>query len=548
MKTFIKINFNHFHRLSKKKYFNLLIIVSIGLFFRLFYLLKKTGDIFLPNLGGDSCHHYNMAYNIASGIGPKTSFIFSYWFYHDHIPAMTDVYAPGYSYFLSLFLLIKDEFFFLRLSSLAVGIISILLAFFLGKIVHSKKLGYLSALIICFNFFHIENSTVVMRENFNLLLVQIFFLNLFLLKNNKILFCTLGIVIGYCTMTLLGAWIILLIIFLLYYFYMFNININFFINFGITLLFFSITAFPWAITSYDYFGEVFFSYSSYIPYVTEWSSMMYERGLPDINNFWLKVDLYEYFKNHLIWGVKNFYKFHLMVFPTFAFPLSFVTIPVIILGTYKLKFNGLVLLIFAVLYFLAISFASYAMQGQLWPRHFLVFLAPVSILLGYGLILIYDKVVKYQIFKNKLKILLKYKILIYIISILITVVGIQVKASFWERESSYFYEFGKKIKNITNENDVIIYAYTMQDLWCATKRKSISDIAFFAPQTMNRINEEIKKYNVTYLFIDTSNHIYQRPSVPDNNIDSIIELFYSSLKLKLILKDEINRYYFYKII
>jgi hypothetical protein len=188
------------------------------------------------------------------------------------------------------------------------------------------------------------------------------------------------------------------------------------------------------------------------------------------------------------------------------------------------------------------------MQGQLWPRHFLVFLAPVSILLGYGLILIYDKVVKYQIFKNKLKILLKYKILIYIISILITVVGIQVKASFWERESSYFYEFGKKIKNITNENDVIIYAYTMQDLWCATKRKSISDIAFFAPQTMNRINEEIKKYNVTYLFIDTSNHIYQRPSVPDNNIDSIIELFYSSLKLKLILKDEINRYYFYKII
>jgi asparagine N-glycosylation enzyme membrane subunit Stt3 len=237
-----------------------------------------------------------------------------------------------------------------------------------------------------------------------------------------------------------------------------------------------------------------------------------------------------------------------MVFPTFAFPLSFVTIPVIILGTYKLKFNGLVLLIFAVLYFLAISFASYAMQGQLWSRHFLVFLAPVSILLGYGLILIYDKVVKYQIFKNKLKFLLKYKILIYIISILITVAGIQVKASFWERESSYFYEFGKKIKNITNENDVIIYAYTMQDLWCATKRKSISDIAFFNPQTMNRINEEIKKYNATYLFIDTSNHIYQRPSVPDNNIDSIIELFYSSLKLKLILKDEINRYYFYKII
>ena len=547
MNFFINMNFNYFNRFFKKEYFNLLIIVSIGLFFRLFYLLKKSGDIFLPNLGGDSCYHYNLAYNIAAGIGPKTSFIFSYWFYHDRIPAMTDLYGPGYHYFLSLFLLIKDEFFFLRLSSLLVGITSVLLAFFLGKIVHSKKLGYLSALIICFNFFHIENSAVVMRENFNLLLVQIFFLNLFSLNNNKIFFCIIGIVIGYCAMTL-GAWIILLVIFLLYYFYMFNININFFINFGLTLLFFSITAFPWAITSYDYFGEVFFSNLSYYPYVTDWSSMLSEKGLPNINNFWQKVDLFEYFKNHLIWGVKNFYKFHLIVFPTFAFPLSFITIPTVILAAYKLKFNGLVLLIFTALYFLGISFASYAGQGQLHPRHFLVFLAPVSILLGYGLILIYDKVIKYEIIKNKIKILLKYKILILIIPTLITIGGIQTKASFWERESSHFYNFGDKIKKITNENDVIIYAYTMQDLWCATKRKSISDLAFFNLKNMDRINEEIKKYNATHLFIDISHHIYQRPSVSDNNIDSIIELFYSSLKLKLILKDEINRYYLYKII
>jgi hypothetical protein len=276
--------------------------------------------------------------------------------------------------------------------------------------------------------------------------------------------------------------------------------------------------------------------------------MLSEKGLPNINNFWQKVDLFEYFKNHLIWGVKNFYKFHLIVFPTFAFPLSFITIPTVILAAYKLKFNGLVLLIFTALYFLGISFASYAGQGQLHPRHFLVFLAPVSILLGYGLILIYDKVIKYEIIKNKIKILLKYKILILIIPTLITIGGIQTKASFWERESSHFYNFGDKIKKITNENDVIIYAYTMQDLWCATKRKSISDLAFFNLKNMDRINEEIKKYNATHLFIDISHHIYQRPSVSDNNIDSIIELFYSSLKLKLILKDEINRYYLYKII
>ena len=34
-------------------------------------MLRKTGDIFLANLGGDSCYHYNVAKNISEGIGPK---------------------------------------------------------------------------------------------------------------------------------------------------------------------------------------------------------------------------------------------------------------------------------------------------------------------------------------------------------------------------------------------------------------------------------------------------------------------------------------------
>ena len=93
-----------------------------------------------------------MALNISQGIGPKTSYIFSYWFPHESIPAVTDLYGPGYHYFLSLFLLVKDEFISLRISSLVVGMCSILLAYIIGRKIHSTFLGYLSALVICFNF------------------------------------------------------------------------------------------------------------------------------------------------------------------------------------------------------------------------------------------------------------------------------------------------------------------------------------------------------------------------------------------------------------
>ena len=176
------MNFNFFLLFKKSELKNLILILSIGIFLRIYYMLRKTGDIFLPDLGGDSCYHFNVAKNISEGIGAKTSFIFSYWFPHQNIPALTDLYGPGYHYFLSIFLLLKNEFIFLRISSLIVGILSIVIAYLIGKKLKSTTLGLLSALVICINFFHIENSTVIMRENFNLLLIQLFFLNLFYLK------------------------------------------------------------------------------------------------------------------------------------------------------------------------------------------------------------------------------------------------------------------------------------------------------------------------------------------------------------------------------
>ena len=93
------MNSNFLSLIRKSEFKNLLIILSIGIFLRIYYLLRKTGDIFQANLGGDSCYHYNVSQNILEGIGPKTSFIFSFWFPHPNIPALTDLYGPGYHYF-----------------------------------------------------------------------------------------------------------------------------------------------------------------------------------------------------------------------------------------------------------------------------------------------------------------------------------------------------------------------------------------------------------------------------------------------------------------
>ena len=59
------------------------------------------------------------------------------------------------------------------------------------------------------------------------------------------------------------------------------------------------------------------------------------------------------------------------------------------------------------------------------------------------------------------------------------------------------------------------------------------------------VNEEIKKYDVGYLLIDISDHIYTRSQ--SKNINEVL-LFYKKTKLELVTQDKTNGYFFYKII
>ena len=70
------MNFNFFLLFKKSELKNLILILSIGIFLRIYYMLRKTGDIFLPDLGGDSCYHFNVAKIFQRELGPKLALSF----------------------------------------------------------------------------------------------------------------------------------------------------------------------------------------------------------------------------------------------------------------------------------------------------------------------------------------------------------------------------------------------------------------------------------------------------------------------------------------
>ena len=99
----------------------------------------------MPNLGGDPCHHYNIAYNIASGNGPVTNFIYAYWHHHPALPALSDIYPPGTHFFLALPMIIfAKSYFIARMSELAAGVTSVYFSYLIGKNIFNKKVGLIN--------------------------------------------------------------------------------------------------------------------------------------------------------------------------------------------------------------------------------------------------------------------------------------------------------------------------------------------------------------------------------------------------------------------
>ena len=511
---------------------NYLKIIFFGLLLRLFYLISKVGEITKINLGGDPCHHFNIALNISKFIGPKTNFIFSYWHHHNQLPAFTDVYPPGFHIFASLFLIINDHFFTGRIVTIAIYIINFIIIILISNHLNNKKLGYITAFFISLNFFHIENSVVFMTVNFYCLLISVYFYVYLLTLKNNYFFLLLGFLISYSSITF-GGWQILLIISFIYIFIKQSNKLQSLI---LLLIGFAPIYLYWSYVTNDYFGTSFYSNLKFYPYVNDWADMMHSKQKPILSEFLSNIDFVEFVKNHFIWAIQNLIKFSFITFPSFLFFFGFLTLPIILFSSLKLKELGLPLITFILLYLFGIFFASYSMSGVLWPRHFMSLLFPVSILIAYSLIKFENKYNLLSLSRLKIDsiLILSASVLLFLIS---------AKSSFWSRDTSHFYEMGKYINQ--NEIDNIMYGLTVQDLWCVSKKNIIMDPVFNLSLDSKRAINEINHYGVEYLLIDLSDDIYFRSSKSINEILS----YYNSkdLNLDLIYQNEFSKYFLYKI-
>ena len=542
-------------KILKSNLYFILILVS-GFFLRLFYMYNYAGNLHLPNLGGDPCHHFNTAINFSKFFIPQNDFIFAYWFRHEHLPALIDIYPPGLYVFLGLFLyLFGGSYLYARIFNIIISLLNIFFAYLIGIKINSKLLGVLAALSVSINIFHIENSVILMNVVFSMLLIQIVILSYLYSKN----WFVIGICCGcaYLTYTASNIFVILFLIFLFYDFYSKNISLkqyfknNFFLALGLIII-----MLPWVIINYQYFNSILYSHQNFYPFTNSFSNMMHETTAPSIMNYLENNLNFSLIKKYLSWSIKDIIQSSLFLTPTLFFVLSFIFYPLIFIsffyGDKKIK---LFVLAFILIFFLNII-GSNANDGYLWPRHYVPILSLSSFLLFFGFFKINEH---YNIHKNfltndyyfNLSRLFKNNYLLILIILLInffTIVGLiykdnKVDSSFWSKETEHFYKFGEWIKNNTNPNDKIMYGLTPQDAWCATNRSIIGDPTFRLSESYERAKNEIMFYNVKYLWIDLSNHIYQR----EDNINNVIKL-YENIELKLIKKDDINNYYFYEII
>ena len=88
-----------------------------------------------------------------------------------------------------------------------------------------------------------------------------------------------------------------------------------------------------------------------------------------------------------------------------------------------------------------------------------------------------------------------------------------------------------------------MYSISVDDVWCATGRKVVHDIAVSSGHTMHRVKAEIDKHEASHVFIDLSSENYV---FSEEKISNILKN-YHKVNLEEILKDTKEGYFFYKI-
>jgi 4-amino-4-deoxy-L-arabinose transferase-like glycosyltransferase len=273
-------------RLSLQSTLLCLALITSAAFLRLTFLSSLTRDINSLNFGGDPCHHYNIAWNIARGNGPVTDFIFSYWFRHPALPALTDIYPPGVHYVLAFFLrILGEDYGSARLACLIFGSIAACPVYFMARHFLGRGLSFTAAAIVVLNAVHLEHSTVVMTPviaSFFVWLAVLAFLRL------KGAYGWKGALAGWAHLCM-SAVPPLILAFLVSESIQWRIE-----RFPVRELFrraiatglgLGVVLAPWAYKTYSYFGKVFYTNFKFYPITDSWVPMNWQTTPPSWAGF-----------------------------------------------------------------------------------------------------------------------------------------------------------------------------------------------------------------------------------------------------------------------
>ena len=544
--------------MSRMVCLSLMLVLVTGIILRVYFITNNVGAVSEPDFGGDACHHYSIAKNISDGQGPKTSFIFSYWFHHPDIPAVTDVYTPGCHYVMAAFMkLFSNDFFGARLASFVLGMFSLILLMLIGFTLNAPWAGVFAAGILAFNLTHIEHSVVVMTPVIATFFILASILSLCFIGNkssasSSIEHLTAGFIIGVTHLCqsvgalFLGLWVLNTLL---------TKGKAFWRDQGLWLVFvgFLGAILPWAIYTKLYFGKFLYSGLSYTLWLDDWQRMYYETSPPQISLLNESGAIALFLKSHF---------FHVVIQAiTLSIPIgvgslgAWIFCLILLLGVVRAlrTHAGRLMVILFVLIVVGLVLGSRARFGMLQPRHVMPLIALIGLGFGFGADLLLQRIKKadFKILSNKPAAVVLSICMIVALAASYTSHVIHViherGSAFWKLDSPSFKETVAWIDKNTAPTDRIMYALTPQDLSCWANRQVVVDPSLSGGDNFRfRAKEEVKYYGVKYLMLDNSTDIYDRVSLLHVNIENV-DKYYPGLDLSLVYKHPSAPIYIYSV-
>lgn len=240
---------------------------------------------------GDNAHHFNIAHNIAGGRGPVTDFIFSYWFRHPRIPAMSDFYPPGYHCSVAAaFNVFGESIATARVVSLAWSLASIVAIYLFARALFGRGIGVLAAAVWGLNRVEITHSVAVMAESqFNALFFLGAWMALLSYRSNRAwMWAITGLLAGAATLTKGLAYPLLFtaVILLAIGWYKSRWSVRRAVVMLVLLgACYTVPQAYWAYQTKVYFGKPLFSHGYSVMICNDWSKSTYRTMPPTVSEY-----------------------------------------------------------------------------------------------------------------------------------------------------------------------------------------------------------------------------------------------------------------------